>query len=191
VTQFVFWKMKTDPLFQAVEARCRCAAGFWIWVAATASWRIGSRSSRRNAPCQGWILTRTKSAWRRRPPASTGRGVRAARYFGMAGVFRLRLCVAVRRAALLPRELKAEVLRKVFQALRPGGCLIVRDACAEETSRHGVVPGRKNGRCALARTKPVTVCILKTKKPTSYCCARRVLTGLKSERTPGLARTRC
>ena len=72
-----------------------------------------------------------------------------------------------------PRELKAEVLRKVFQALRPGGCLIVR------------------GRCALARTKPVTVCILKTKKPTSYCCARRVLTGLKSERTPGLARTRC
>ena len=38
-----------------------------------------------------------------------------------------------------PRELKAEVLRKVFQALRPGGCLIVRDACAEGTSRHGVV----------------------------------------------------
>ena len=34
-----------------------------------------------------------------------------------------------------PRELKAEMLRKVFQALRPGGRLIVRDACAEETSR--------------------------------------------------------
>ena len=38
-----------------------------------------------------------------------------------------------------PRELKADVLRKVFQALRPGGRLIVRDACAEATSRHGRV----------------------------------------------------
>ncbi len=38
-----------------------------------------------------------------------------------------------------PRELKAEVLRKVFQALRPGGHLIVRDACAKETSRHSRV----------------------------------------------------
>lgn len=38
-----------------------------------------------------------------------------------------------------PREQKAEMLRKVFAALRPGGCLIVRDAMAQENSGHRAV----------------------------------------------------
>ena len=45
-----------------------------------------------------------------------------------------------------PRELKAEVLRKIFAALRPGGCLIIRDAMAQEefrSPRRG--PGREMG----------------------------------------------
>ena len=38
-----------------------------------------------------------------------------------------------------PRELKAEVLRKILAALRPVGCLIIRDAMAEENSGHRAV----------------------------------------------------
>ena len=38
-----------------------------------------------------------------------------------------------------PRKLKAEMLRKVFQSLRPGGSLIIRDAMAEEKSGHRAV----------------------------------------------------
>jgi SAM-dependent methyltransferase len=52
-----------------------------------------------------------------------------------------------------PRELKAEVLRKAFRALRPGGCLIVRDACAEETSRHGVVAWSEKWAVRLGQNK--------------------------------------
>ena len=38
-----------------------------------------------------------------------------------------------------PRDLKAEVLRKVFAALRPGGCVVIRDAMAREDSGHRAV----------------------------------------------------
>jgi len=38
-----------------------------------------------------------------------------------------------------PHELKADVLRKVFAALRPGGCLIIRDAMAKDNSGHQAV----------------------------------------------------
>jgi 2-polyprenyl-3-methyl-5-hydroxy-6-metoxy-1,4-benzoquinol methylase len=38
-----------------------------------------------------------------------------------------------------PHELKADVLRKVFQALHPGGRLIIRDAMANEDSAHRAV----------------------------------------------------
>jgi trans-aconitate methyltransferase len=38
-----------------------------------------------------------------------------------------------------PQELKADVLRKIFAALRPGGCLILRDAMAKADSGHRAV----------------------------------------------------
>jgi SAM-dependent methyltransferase len=38
-----------------------------------------------------------------------------------------------------PRELKAEVLRKAFQALRPGGRLVLRDAARVPTRGHRLV----------------------------------------------------
>jgi SAM-dependent methyltransferase len=38
-----------------------------------------------------------------------------------------------------PHELKAEVLRKIFAALRPGGCLLIRDAMAGEDAGHRAV----------------------------------------------------
>jgi SAM-dependent methyltransferase len=38
-----------------------------------------------------------------------------------------------------PHELKADVLRKIFAALRPGGCLVIRDAMAKEDSGHRAV----------------------------------------------------
>ena len=45
-----------------------------------------------------------------------------------------------------PHELKADVLRKIFAALRPGGCLILRDAMAKEDSAHrAVIRSEKNG----------------------------------------------
>jgi SAM-dependent methyltransferase len=140
VTQFVFWKMKTDPLFQAVEAA------------------VPVRGRILDLGCGYGIVAHWLTLF---APERTVSGVdfdadkirvaQATARFNPGVVFERRdilewpeysVCDCVLLCDVLhyfPRELKAEVLRKVFQALRPGGCLIVRDACAEETSRHGVV----------------------------------------------------
>ena len=44
-----------------------------------------------------------------------------------------------------PHALKTDVLRKIFAALRPGGCLVIRDAMAKEDSAHrAVIRSEKN-----------------------------------------------
>ena len=62
----------------------------------------------------------------------------------------VRLRVVVRRPHHLPWELKARVLREAFAALRPGGCLVVRDATRSPTRGHRRVEWVKNGRCGPA-----------------------------------------
>ena len=140
VTQFVFWKMKTDPLFKAVEA------------AAPASGRI------LDLGCGYGIVAHWLTLF---APERTVSGVdfdadkirvaQATARFNPRVAFERRdilewaeypVCDCVLLCDVLhyfPLELKADVLRKIFAALRPGGCLIVRDACAEGTSRHGRV----------------------------------------------------
>jgi SAM-dependent methyltransferase len=140
VSQFVYWKMKTDPLFQAVEAAVPlrglildlgCGYGIvahWLTLCApertvsgvdfdTDKIRVAQATARFNHSVV--FEQRDILEWVEYPACDCVLLCDVLHYF--------------------PRELKAEVLRKVFQALRPGGCLIVRDACAEETSRHGRV----------------------------------------------------
>jgi predicted exporter/SAM-dependent methyltransferase len=140
VTQFVYWKMRTDPLFQAVEKatplRGRildlgCGYGIlahWLTLFAPErsvsgvdfdadKIRVAQATARANPGVA--FEQRDILEWTEYPACDCVLLCDVLHYF--------------------PRELKAEVLRKVFQALRPGGCLIVRDACAEGTSRHGRV----------------------------------------------------
>jgi predicted exporter/SAM-dependent methyltransferase len=140
VTQFVFWKMKTDPLFAAVEGAVPprgqildlgCGYGIvahWLTLFAPERGvlgvdfdadkiRVAQTTTRANARVT--FEWRDILEWPEYPACDCVLLCDVLHYF--------------------PRELKAQVLRKVFQALRPGGCLIVRDACAEETSRHGIV----------------------------------------------------
>ena len=140
VTQFVYWKMKTDPLFKAVEATAPVrgrildlGCGYGIvshWLMLFAPERTVSgvdfdadkiRVAQATARCNPRVAFERRDIleWAEYPVCDCVLLCDVLHYF--------------------PRELKAEVLRKVFQALRPGGCLIVRDACAEETSRHGRV----------------------------------------------------
>lgn len=137
VTQFVYWKMKTDPLFQAVEAAAPtrgrildlgCGYGIvahWLTIFAPErsvtgvdfdadKIRVAQATARFNPRVV--FERRDLLEWAEQPACDCVLLCDVLHYF--------------------PRELKAEVLRKVFQALRPGGCLIVRDACAEETPRH-------------------------------------------------------
>jgi len=140
VTQFVFWKMKTDPLFKAVEDA------------------VPQQARILDLGCGYGIMAHWLTLFE---PERTVSGVdfdadkirvaQATARFNPGVAFEQRdilewpeypACDCVLLCDVLhyfPRELKAEVLRKVFQALRPGGCLIVRDACAEETSRHNRV----------------------------------------------------
>jgi SAM-dependent methyltransferase len=140
VTQFVFWKMKTDPLFAAVEGAVPprgqildlgCGYGIvahWLTLFAPErsvlgvdfdadKIRVAQTTARANARVT--FEQRDILEWPEYPACDCVLLCDVLHYF--------------------PREMKAEVLCKAFRALRPGGCLIVRDACAEETSRHGVV----------------------------------------------------
>jgi predicted exporter/SAM-dependent methyltransferase len=137
VSQFVYWKMKTDPLFRALETTAPargeildvgCGYGIvahWLTLFAPGrrvrgvdfdAGKIRVAQATAAANPQASFEQRDILEWREFPACDCALLCDVLHYF--------------------PRELKAEVLRKVFQALRPGGRLIVRDACAEETSRH-------------------------------------------------------
>ena len=135
--QFVFWKMKTDPLFPAVEAAaptrgrfldlgCGCGlVAHWLTLLTpertvhgldfdTDKIRAAQATSRENPRVafeQENILEHTSDGT-------------------FDGVL---LCDVLH---YFPRLLKAELLGRAFRALRPGGCLIVRDACHSDTRPH-------------------------------------------------------
>jgi predicted exporter/trans-aconitate methyltransferase len=140
VSQFVYWKMRTDPLFQALDlgvpARGEildlgCGFGLvahWLTMCAPErrvrgvdfdadKIRVAQVTERMN-PRVSFEL-RDLLEWPRFAACDVALLCDVLHYF--------------------PRELKTEVLRKVFAALRPGGCLILRDAMARDDFGHYVV----------------------------------------------------
>jgi uncharacterized protein len=140
VTQFVFWKMKTDPLFAAVAAAAPprgeildlgCGYGIvahWLTLFAPErrvrgvdfdadKIRVARATARANPRVT--FEQRDLLDWPEYPACDCALLCDVLHYF--------------------PRESKAEVLRKVFQALRPGGCLVIRDALAREDAGHRTV----------------------------------------------------
>ena len=146
VSQFVFWKMKTDPLFCAVEkvvpARGEildvgCGFGMlahWLTLFTperrvrgvdfdTDKIRVAQTTSRANP--QVAFEQRDILEWPEFPACDCALLCDVLHYF--------------------PHEIKAAMLRKIFAALRPGGCLILRDALAKEDSVHrAVIRSEKN-----------------------------------------------
>ncbi|HPA18574.1 MAG TPA: MMPL family transporter [Verrucomicrobiae bacterium] len=140
VCQFVFWKMKTDPLFVAVERTAPptgeildlgCGFGIvahWLTLAAPARRvrgidfdtkkicvaRATALANPRVTFEQGDLLERTEF-----PACDCALLCDVLHYF--------------------PREQKAAILKKTFTALRPGGRLVLRDAMAGDGSAHQVV----------------------------------------------------
>ena len=140
VSQFAYWKMKTDPLFQAVENAAPArgeildlGCGYGL----VANWltlfmperrvrgvdfdadkiRVAQVTARANS--QVAFEPRDILEWAEYPACDCALLCDVLHYF--------------------PHELKAEVLKKVFAALRPGGFLIIRDAMAREDSGHRAV----------------------------------------------------
>ena len=140
VSQFAYWKMKTDPLFCAVEKAVPasgeildlgCGYGLvahWLTLFTPGrrvcgvdfdvdKIRVAQVTARANP--QVSFEQRDILEWPEFPACDCALLCDVLHYF--------------------PHELKAEVLCKVFQALRPGGCLIIRDAMANKNSSHRAV----------------------------------------------------
>ena len=140
VSQFTYWKLKTDPLFRAV-AKVVPAHGEILDLGCgyglVAHWLTLFTPGRR---VQGVDFDADK--------------LRVAQVTASANphvAFEQRdildwpeypACDAALLCDVLhyfPHEHKAAVLRKVFAALRPGGCLIIRDAMAKADASHRAV----------------------------------------------------
>lgn len=140
VSQFAYWKMKTDPLFRAVENAAPArgeildlGCGFGL----VAHWLTLGGSERRvlGLDFDADKIRVAQATARANPQTSFAQGdlLTGPEYPACDCVL---LCDVLH---YFPRELKTGVLRKAFAALRPAGCLILRDACAEATSGHRIV----------------------------------------------------
>lgn len=140
VEQFVFWKMKIDPVFGFLDAAVPregtildlgCGYGMaahWLTRCSPARMVIGWDNDARK------IRVARATARDDREPRFEFRNLLAEPVYPPCD------CVLLLDVLhYFPHNLKAQLLRKVFQALRPGGRLIVRDACAGKTARHGAV----------------------------------------------------
>jgi predicted exporter/SAM-dependent methyltransferase len=140
VSRFVYWKMRTDPLFSAVEKAAPArgeildlGCGFGL----VAHWLTLFTPER-------FVRGVDFDAEKIRVAQATGRAnPRAA--FEQRDILEWPEFPACDCALLcdvlhyFPHELKAEALRKIFAALRPGGCLLLRDAMAGEDAGHRAV----------------------------------------------------
>ena len=142
VSQFAHWKMKTDPLFRAVEKAVPtrgeildlgCGYGLvahWLTLYNpdrrvlgvdfdAEKIRVAQVTARANPRVA--FERRDILEWAEYPVCDCALLCDVLHYF--------------------PREQKADVLRKIFAALRPGGRLVIRDAMADEDSGHRAVAG--------------------------------------------------
>ena len=140
VAQFAYWKMKTDPLFGAVDAAVPprgeildlgCGYGLvahWLtWFHPerrvrgldfdVAKIRVAQATASANAQVSFELVELLAPA--ELPPCDCVLLCDVLHYF--------------------PTALKAELLRKIFAALRPGGRLIIRDALAGKNTGHRMV----------------------------------------------------
>ncbi len=138
VEHYVFWKLRTDPLFRAVdEAAPRaghildvgCGYGLVMhWLA------LG-------VPQRTLHGVDHDAAKLRVARATAGESSRLSFEQGDLLALAWPACDAVLLCDVLhyfPHELKALILQRAFQALRPGGCLLLRDACSDDTLSHRV-----------------------------------------------------
>ena len=137
VSQFAYWKVKTDPLFSAVAKAVPgrgeildlgCGYGLiahWLTLFTTErrvrgvdfdvkKIRVAQATSRANP--QVTFEQHDILEWSEFPACDCALLCDVLHYF--------------------PHKQKADLLQKIFAALRPGGCLIIRDAMAKEDSSH-------------------------------------------------------
>jgi predicted exporter/ubiquinone/menaquinone biosynthesis C-methylase UbiE len=140
VSQFAYWKMKTDPLFCAVE-KAVPASGEILDVGCgyglVAHWLTLFHPGRRVRGVDfDAEKIRVAQATARANPQVTFERRDLLEWPEFPACDAALLCDVLH---YFPQELKADVLRKIFAALRPGGCLIVRDAMAKADSGHRAV----------------------------------------------------
>jgi len=140
VSQFAYWKMKVDPLFQAVDDAAPAqgeildlGCGYGI----LAHWLTRFNPRRR-------VLGVDFDARKIRVARATARANPQVTFEqrDISEMAPLPACDAALLCDVLhyfPRGLKAALLQKSFVALRPGGVLILRDALAADGSGHRAV----------------------------------------------------
>jgi SAM-dependent methyltransferase len=146
VSQFVYWKMKTDPLFCAVEKAVPArgeildvGCGFGL----VAHWLTLFNPDRRVRGVDfDADKIRVAQATARVNPQVTFEQRDILEWPEFPACDSALLCDVLH---YFPHALKTDVLRKIFAALRPGGCLVIRDAMAKEDSAHrAVIRSEKN-----------------------------------------------
>ena len=136
--QFAYWKMRTDPLFRVLEEVVPprgCILDLGCGFGMASHWLALGSAERR-------ILGVDNDETKIRVAQATARG-RSRVGFERRNLldWEFPACDVLLLLDVLhylPRELKAAVLAKGVRALRPGGCLILRDACADEARHRGV-----------------------------------------------------
>ena len=136
VTQSVFWKMKLDPLFRAVDVvvpKQGIIVDLGCGYGMVAHWLTLSSPERT-------VRGVDADVEKIRVARATAEGNPRVRFeVGDILDWELPACDCVLLCDVLhylPRELKVRVLRKAFAALPPGGCLVVRDAARSQTRGH-------------------------------------------------------
>ena len=139
VEQYVFWKLCTDPLFRALDQAAPCqghildaGCGYGLvahWLALDAPQRT----------LHGIDHDATKIRVGRAAAGGSSR-ISFEESDLLATVWpacdALLLCDVLH---YFPRELKERILQRAFEALRPGGSVIVRDACGDASRAHRMV----------------------------------------------------
>ena len=139
VEQYVFWKLRTDPLFAALDQAAPrqghildVGCGYGL----AAQWLLLGAPQR---TLHGLDHDATKIRVARAAAGESPR-IRFEESDLLLNVWpacdALLLCDVLH---YFPRELKARILQKALDALRPGGRLIVRDACGDASRAHRMV----------------------------------------------------
>ena len=139
VEQYVLWKTRTDPLFQAIDEVAPsqghildvgCGYGLVVhWLA------LGDHQRTFHGLDYDSEKVRVAQASARELPRIE---------FQEGDLLRTTwpACDVVLLCDVLhyfPRELKAQILRHAFEALHPGGTVIVREACSDASRSHAIV----------------------------------------------------
>jgi len=139
VEQFAFWKMRIDPLFGALEGvvpprgmilDLGCGYGLadhWLAFGSAERTFLGVDSD-----ADKIRVAQVTARWN--PALSFER--RDLLTWDYPACDCVLLCDVLH---YFPRTLKAAVLRRIQSALRPGGLLVLRDGCREDTLRHRAV----------------------------------------------------